>query len=120
MASDPVKRHLSSSADGKGIKITQTATAGDAIHTAVAGTTDGTFDEVWLWAQNNHAASVLLTVEFGSNSTDDNIIVTIPNKVGLVPIISGLILHNGATVKAFAASANVIIVHGFVNNMVTG
>lgn len=112
-----VKRKLSSSTDGMGIKITQTATAGTAIHTAVAGTTDGTYDEIWLWAQNNHTADVTLTVEYGNANAENNIIVTVPYKSGLYTILPGLILQNEATVKAFASVANVITVHGFVNRM---
>ena len=112
-----VKRKLSGSTDGMGIKITQTATAGDTIHTAVAGTTDGTYDEIWLWAQNNHTADVELTIEFGSADTENNIKVTIPCKDGLYAIVPGLILQNSKTVKAFAGSANVITVHGYVNSI---
>jgi len=112
-----VKRKLSGSTDGKPIKVVQTSTAGTAIHTAVAGTTAGTFDEVWLWAQNNHTAAVVLTVEFGSADAENNIIVSLASKSGLVPIVTGLILQNGATVKAFAGSANVISIHGFVNSI---
>jgi len=112
-----VKRKLSGSTDGMGIKITQTATAGDLIHTAVAGTTDGTYDEIWLWAQNNHTADVELTIEFGSADTENNIKVTIPCKDGLYAIVPGLILQNSKTVKAFAGSANVITVHGYVNSI---
>lgn len=115
MSSTAFKRKLSGSTDGMGVKITQTGTAGDTIHTAVAGTTTGTFDEVWLWAQNNHTADVVVTVEFGDNASEHNIIVTVPYKSGLVPIVPGLILQNAATVKVFAASANVITIVGFVN-----
>jgi hypothetical protein len=110
-----VKRKLSGSTDGMPIKVVQTATAGTAIHTAVAGTTAGTFDEIYLFAENNHTASVQLTIEFGSNATENNIIVTLASKSGLQLIVPGLILQNGATVKAFAASANVISISGFVN-----
>jgi hypothetical protein len=110
-----VKRKLSSSTNGKGIKIVQTSTAGTALHTAVSGTTDGTYDEIWLWAQNNHTADVILTVEFGTADTENNVMVTIPYKAGLVPVIPGFILQNEQTVKAFASVANVITVHGFVN-----
>lgn len=113
-----VKRKLSGSTDGKPIKITQTATAGDTIHTAVAGTTAGTFDEIWLWAYNGHTADVVLTVEFGGATVpDQNIVVTIPYKAGLVPVVPGLILQNGMVVKAFAATANVITLMGYVNSI---
>lgn len=110
------KRKLSASTDGKPIKIAQTATAGTLIHTAVAGTTVGTFDEVWVWAQNNHTSDVVLTIEFGGpDAPDFNIIVDIPFKAGLIPVIPGLILQNGLTVKAFASVADVISLVGFVN-----
>jgi hypothetical protein len=113
--STALKRKLSGSTNGKGIEIIQTATAGDLIHTAVAGTTAGTFDEIWLWAQNNHTADVILTIEFGSHDHADNIIVTIPYKSGLVPVVPGFILQNAQDVNAFAATTAVIMLHGFVN-----
>lgn len=113
-----VKRKLSESTDGKAIKIVATSTAGTAIHTAVAGTTAGTFDEIWLWAYNGHTADVVLTIEFGGASVpDQNIVVTIPFKSGLVPVVPGFILQNSMVVKAFAASANVITINGFVNQI---
>lgn len=113
-----VKRKLSGSTDGKAIKIAATSTAGTAIHTAVAGTTAGTFDEIWLWAYNGHTAAVELTVEFGgADAPDQNIKVSLAAKSGLIPITPGLILQNGATVKAFAGTTNVITVIGFVNSM---
>lgn len=113
-----VKRKLSGSTDGKPIKITTTATPGDTIHTAVSGTTPGTFDEIWLWAFNSHTAGVVLTIEFGgATAPDQNIVVTIPFKSGLVPVVPGLILQNAMVVKAFAASANVITLMGFVNSI---
>ena len=110
------KRKLSGSTDGKAIKIAQTATAGDTIHTAVAGTTAGTFDEIWLWAYNGHAANVVLTIEFGgADVPDQNIVVTIPFKAGLIPVVPGFILQNEMVIKAFAGTANVITINGFVN-----
>jgi hypothetical protein len=60
-------------------------------------------------------ADVILTVEFGTADTENNVMVTIPYKAGLVPVIPGFILQNEQTVKAFASVANVITVHGFVN-----
>lgn len=110
------KRKLSGSTDGKAIKIAATSTAGTALHTAVAGTTAGTFDEIWLWAYNSHTADVLLTIEFGgADAPDQNIVVMIPPKEGLIPVVPGLILQNEATVKAFAGTTNVITISGFVN-----
>ncbi len=116
MSSSAVKRILSGSTNGKAIKITQTGTPGDTIHTAVAGTTAGTYDEVWLWAYNSHTADVSLTIEFGGNDVpDQNIVVTIPFKAGLIPVVPGFLLQNELVVKAFATTANVITLNGFVN-----
>lgn len=111
-----VKRKLSGSTDGKPIKVVQTATAGDTIHTAVAGTTPGTFDEIWLYAYNGHTTVVTLTIEFGGATVpDQNIVLTLAAKSGLQLIVPGLILQNGMVVKAFASVANVITISGFVN-----
>jgi hypothetical protein len=112
-----LKRKLSGSTDGKPIKVTGTATAGaDTIHTAVAGTTAGTYDEIWISAQNNSADSVTLTIEMGGTSVPDNVIVcTLASKGGPQLIIPGLILQNAKVVKAFASSANVISLIGYVN-----
>ena len=111
-----VKRKLSGSIDGKAIKVVQTATPGDTIHTAVAGTTPGTFDEIWLWAYNGHTGDVVLTLEWGGVEVpDQNIILTIPTKVGLYPVVPGLILQNGMVVRAYANIANGITLSGYVN-----
>ena len=113
-----VKRKLSGSTDGKPIKVVATATAGTTIHTAVAGTTAGTFDEIWIYAQNNHTAAVTLTIEYGdATAPDGNIICTLASKSGLQLIVPGLILQNGATVKALAGTANVVCLSGFVNSI---
>ena len=112
------KRKLSGSTDGKPIKVVATATAGTTIHTAVAGTTAGTFDEIWLYAYNGHSSTVTLTIEFGGVTVpDQNIVVTLASKSGLVPIIPGLILQNGMVIKAFASIANIVTLSGFVNTI---
>ncbi len=110
------KRKLSGSTDGKPIKVAAVATLGTTIHTAVAGTTAGTFDEIWLWAFNSKSSAVVLTIEFGGASVpDQNIVVTLAAQSGLVPIIPGLILQNGMVVTAFADTTNVVTLSGFVN-----
>lgn len=113
-----VKRKLSGSTDGKAIKVVATATPGTTIHTAVAGTTLGTFDEIWLWAYNGHTSAVVLTIEFGgADVPDQNIIVTLASKSGLIPIVPGLILQNAMVVRAFASVTNVVTLSGFVNGI---
>jgi hypothetical protein len=116
MSSSAVKRKLSGSTDGKAIKIIPTSTPGTTIHTAVSGTTPGTYDEVWLWAYNGHNSNVMLTVEFGGTSVpDQNIITTLPYKSGLIPIVPGFLLQNGAPVTAFTSVSGVVTINGFVN-----
>jgi hypothetical protein len=88
------------------------------IHTAVAGTTPGTYDELWLWAYNGHTADVVLTIELGGVLVPDNIIVqTIPFKKGLFLIVPGFVLQNAALITAFAATTKVITLAGFVNTL---
>ena len=112
------KRKLSGSTDGRMIKVVQTATPGDTIHTAVAGTTAGTFDEIWLWAVNSDTTARKLTIEYGGVASPDDLIeLTIPPESGLVLILPGLILQNSLVVKAFCATANVVMVSGFVNTI---
>jgi hypothetical protein len=112
------KRKLSGSTNGKAIKVVQTATAGDTIHTAVAGTTAGTYDEIWLYAVNSSASAVKLTIEWGqADAPDGNIEQTIAAESGLTLVVPGLILQNECVVKAFASAANVVLIHGYVNSI---
>ena len=110
------KRLLSGSTDGKAIKVVQTATAGTTIHTAVSGTSD--IDEIWLYAVNSSASAVKLTLEWGqADAPDGNIELSVAAESGLVLLTAGLLLQNSLVVKAFAATANVILIHGFVNRI---
>lgn len=112
------KAKLSGSTDGKGIKVAATATPGTAVHTAVAGTGDDNFDELYLYAMNTDTVARKLTVEFGGAVAPDNLLeVTIDPEAGLVPVVPGLPLQNAATVGAFAETANVIVLYGFVNKV---
>lgn len=113
-----VKRKLSGSTNGKAIKIGATSTPGTLIHTAVSGTTAGTFDEVWLYAYNSHTADVVLTIEYGgATAPDDNIVQTIPYKQGIFLVVPGLVLQNSLEIRAFAGTTNVVTVSGYVNSM---
>jgi hypothetical protein len=104
---------------GLGVKVAATATAGTAIHTA--STTTTTIDEIWLYAVNSSTSSVKLTIEWGqADAPDGNIEVTVLPEAGLVTVIPGLLLQGNATakvVRAFAGTADVIVLHGFVNRI---
>ena len=107
---------LSGCVQGKGIKVVATATAGTTIHTAVAGTSS--MDEIWLYAVNSDTTERKLTLEWGeATAPDGNIELTIPAESGLVLVVPGLLLQNGLVIKAFAAAANVVLIHGYVNRV---
>jgi len=116
-SSSAYKRQLSGSTYGSGIEVVATESPGDLIHTAIASTAVGTVHEVWLWAQNRHTADVPLTLEFSSATANQRIVVTIPSKGGLCPVVPGFILQNSLTVKAFAATTAAITIFGFVNSI---
>ena len=106
------KIKLSASTDGLGVKISQTATAGTLVHTAVTGTTD--YDEIYLWAVNSDSSDRKVTVEFGGATSPDCLIeYTVPAEDGPHLIVPGLLLQNGLTVKVFAATANVVMIYGY-------
>ncbi len=113
------KKILSGSTDGKAIKVAATATAGTTIHTG--STTTTTLDEVWLYAINSSASSVKLTIEWGeATAPDGNIELTVLPEAGLVTVVPGFLLKGNATplvVKAFAGTTNVIMIHGFINQI---
>lgn len=110
------KLALSGSTNGRGVLVVQTATAGTTIHTAASGTTS--FDEVWIWATNQHTADIVLTIEYGGVTVpNDNVSLTIPTGKGLVLVIPGLLIQNSLVIKAFAAVANKIVLNGFVNRI---
>jgi hypothetical protein len=108
------KAKLSGSTNGKGIVVAGTATASaDVIHAAHATY----LDEIWLYAVNISATAVKLTVEWGDADEADNIELAIPGESGLVLVIPGLILTGSEDVQAFAATTNVVVIHGYINQI---
>lgn len=115
------KQLLSASTDGRAIKVVATAiaTSPTLIHTA--SSTSTVFDEVWIYAQNNHTADVALRIGFGNTTDPDDIIeYTVKTKGGLYLVVPGLVLKGNATpltVKAAAGTTNVISLSGYVNRI---
>jgi hypothetical protein len=110
------KRKLSASDSGRGIKVAATASPGTLIHTALSNVSANEWDEVWLRAINTSASAVKLTVQWGgTTATDDEIEITIQPESGLVEVIPGLVVQNAKEVRAYAATANVLVLHGYVN-----
>ena len=113
------KELLSASTDGRAIKVAATATAGTLIHTG--STTATTIDEVWLYAVNSDSTDRKLTLEWGGVTVPDDLIeLTIGAEAGLVLVAPGLLIKGNSTallVRAFAATANVVDIHGYVNRI---
>lgn len=113
------KTILSGSTDGKAILVAATATAGTTIHTGSSTAT--TLDEVWLYAMNTDTTARKLTIEWGGVAAPNDLIeITVTAESGLVLIVPGNIIKGNATplvVRAFAATANVITIHGYVNRI---
>jgi hypothetical protein len=114
------KVNLSGSTGGRLIKVVQTATTGTTIH--ATGTSASILDEVWLYAVNSDTTARKLTIEFGGTSAPDDLIeLTVAAESGLVLVVPGLTLVGtgsaARTVTAFAATANVISIGGYVNRV---
>jgi hypothetical protein len=111
------KTILSGSTDGKQIKVAATATAGTLIHTGPTNTAH--LHEVWLYAVNTDTTDRKLTIEWGAAASPDDLIeYTVKAENGLYLIIPGLLIKGNAsalTVRAFAATTNVICISGYVH-----
>jgi hypothetical protein len=109
------RKGLSGASNGVPVKVAASASPGTTIHTAVAGTVATTWDEIWLWCSNSDTVDHKLTLQWGgTTSPDDNMQQTIP--AGQTALVAaGWILQNGLVVKAFADTANVLIITGHIN-----
>lgn len=114
------KQFLSGSTGGRLIKVAATASTGTTIH--ATGTSSSILDEIWLYAVNSDTTARKLTIEFGGTTSPDDLIeLTVAAESGLVLIVPGFVLAGtGAaarTVTAFAATANVVSIGGYVNRI---
>jgi hypothetical protein len=112
------REKLSGSTNGRAIKVAATATAGTLLHTAIAGTSS--WDEVYAWVTNTSGSAATLTIEWGGVTDPDDLIVkalSIPANSPPIQIVPGVILQNGLAVRAFAGTANVLLITGYVNRI---
>ena len=116
------KLTLSGSTQGRAIKIaaTTSGSAGTTIHTT--GSSSSVLDELWLFAANTSSSPVVLTIQWGGTTAVDNEIpLTIPPRSGLTLVVPGLPITGtgsaGNTVAAYAGTANVITVSGYVHRI---
>ena len=112
------KRVFSGSTNGRGILVTGTTATGTIIHASVSGSSQ--WDEIYLYAVNSATVAKKVTVEWARSTgqAGQPIEFTVPAEDGPYLIIPGWPLGGGRSVRAFAASASVITVHGFVNRIV--
>lgn len=112
--------------DGNPVPVTDTSGNGSFIHDT--STNENVLDEIWLWATNVHTSSVEVTLHVGyltsaSAAVTERMIVTLPPKSGWHPILQGIPLRaSGTTARrtaAFAGTADVINVIGYVNRITT-
>ena len=111
---------LSASSQGQPITVAATASTGTTIH--ATGTSSTVIDELWLYANNTSTSPVLLTVQFGGTASPQNSKpITLPPQSGDTLIIAGLPLTGtgaaATTTYAYAATASVITISGYVNRI---
>jgi len=111
------RKVLSGSTNGRGIKITATTSAdANTLHTATS--TAGQVDEVFLFCYNSSTSDCNLYICAGGTTDPDDIItLTIPAKQGDMMVMVGECFNGGVAIKAYASTANVLIIRGYVNTM---
>jgi hypothetical protein len=110
-----VRRPLTGSVNGRGVKVAAIATPGTTIHTAQSSAT--LVDVLTLYAYNSDVQGRTLTIEFGGvTAPDDNIVVDLPPKgSGMIPVVVDLPIRNSLVVRAFCETANVAVIFGYSN-----
>lgn len=104
---------LSASTNGRAIKVVATGTPGTTIHAADATAND----YISLYAYNSSDSAVDLTLEWGGTTSPDDLIVkTLPPKTEKL-VASKRLLTGSLEVKAFAGTANVVMIHGSVDRV---
>jgi len=109
------KEFLAGTGDGTQMVLAQTVSgSAETVHTVPASV----IDEVWLYATNNDASSVNLTILLGGTTNpDDYIQLGVPAKSGLTLVVPGLPLDEALVIKAFASVASKISLSGYVNRI---
>ena len=92
--------------NGNMVQIAAIVTAGDNLHTAIAGTDH--IDEVYVYACNIHTADVVLTLEIDGVAAANQSTYTVPHGDGYHLVLPGIRMENAGTVAAFAGVTAVV------------
>jgi hypothetical protein len=112
------KKLLSGSSNGRGITVIDTGSPGTLIHTTPSGVS--ITDEIWLYGINETTSGneCVVTLQWGGTSDpDDSMTVTIQPLAGLDLLAPGLVLQNGASLRAYAAYSGITTIFGYVNRI---
>jgi len=119
MANTMSRQTLSGSTHGRGIKVTTVAPidgSDTTIHTAVTGTADT--DLITLFAYNDDTVPRRLELGWGGTTDpDDLIILDVPPRSGLTPVVIEMPLRNALVVVASCETANVVVIFGWVTRI---
>jgi hypothetical protein len=107
-----VRRELTGTSGGKGIKISST-NSGVEIHTHDSTFDQSQFDELHLWAYNSHSSSVTVTLQWGGTTSPDNLIPIALQPGSYLQIVCGQHIGGDLAVNAVASVADKIIVYGY-------
>jgi hypothetical protein len=111
------KEFLSESVDGQPVLIAATASPGTLLHTATS--VAGAKDEVYLYLHNGHTSPVLVTVQWGgTTSPNHDLKQVVPSQQGAYLAVPAWVLAGGLAVRAYAGTANVVNVMGYVHHIV--
>lgn len=96
---------FTASTNGRPSAIVATASPGDTIHTAAAGTTS--IDYVTVYASNIDTVTRTITLQWGGTSTSDQLgPLSISANSGLVLVAPAIPIQNGLAIKAYTDSAS--------------
>lgn len=106
---------LSESDEGKMILVAAGTSPGTLLHTTTAVADE--VDVVSLFAVNMDTSSIYLTVQWGGTTANDQIILQIAPKAAPVQVVFRWRLTGGKEIRAFASTANKVLVYGHVQTM---
>ena len=107
-----VRRTLTGSVSGAGIKVDSTST-GLEIHTHDSSLNQSLFDELHLWAYNSDSSPRTLTLQWGGTTSPDNLLVISIAAGSFLKVVDGIHISGDLDVKAIASAANVVMIYGY-------